>query len=375
MKSLKDVSEHTFAGRKAILVGFRERREYETEESVKELEFLCTTLKLKVIKNFIYKPDLINPATYVGKGRLQEIKEYSDGAKPDFVIFGNELNPVQQRNVEDALKARVMDRTELILHIFGEHAKSKEGKIQVELAQLNYLLPRLTGYGISLSRIGGGLGTRGPGEMKLEVYRRRIKEKIHRLKKEMEDIERHREVIRGSRKRKNFPSVAVIGYTNVGKSSLINKMSSADLYVANKLFSTLDPATRAVYLGNNTICLMNDTVGLLHNIPHHMIEAFKSTLEEVRFSDLILCVYDGSAGILEKQRSTISEVLRILASEDKPRLDVYNKTDLLDPGDRNMLAGANPDGIMISARTGEGLPELKEIIRKRLHENTVESRG
>lgn len=372
MKSLKDVSEHTFAGRKAILVGFRERRE---SEAVKELEFLCTTLNLKVIKNFIYKPDLINPATYIGKGRLQEIKEYSDAEKPDFVIFGNELNPVQQRNVEDTLKARVMDRTELILHIFGEHAKSKEGKIQVELAQLNYLLPRLTGYGISLSRIGGGLGTRGPGEMKLEIHRRKIKEKIHRLKKEMEDIERHREVIRGSRKRKKFPSVAVIGYTNVGKSSLINKMSSSDLYVANKLFSTLDPATRAVYLGNNTICLMNDTVGLLYNIPHHMIEAFKSTLEEVRFSDLIMCVYDGSTGMLEKQRSTISEVLKILSSEEKPCLDVYNKTDLLNPEDRNMLVSANPGAIMVSARTGEGIPELKEIIREKLHENPVESGG
>ena len=374
MKSIKEVAGQTFAGRKAIIVGFRERRDYETEESVRELEFLCKTLKLKLARNFIYKPDLIHPATYIGKGRLQEIKEYSDRETPNFVIFGNELNPVQQRNIEDFLKVRVIDRTELILHIFGEHAKSKEGKIQVELAQLHYLLPRLTGYGISLSRIGGGLGTRGPGEMKLEVYRRRIKEKIHRLKKEMEDIERHREIIRDSRKRKNFPSVTVIGYTNVGKSSLINRLSSSELYVANKLFSTLDPATRAVYLGDNKICLMNDTVGLLHNIPHHMIEAFKSTLEEVRFSDLILCVYDCSAIILEKQRNTISEVLKILSSEEKPRLDVYNKIDLLSPEDMNILRSKNPEGLFVSASTGEGLAELKESLRKTIYENAVASR-
>lgn len=374
MKSIKEVAGQTFAGRKAIIVGFRERRDYETEESVRELEFLCKTLKLKLARNFIYKPDLIHPATYIGKGRLQEIKEYSDRETPNFVIFGNELNPVQQRNIEDFLKVRVIDRTELILHIFGEHAKSREGKIQVELAQLHYLLPRLTGYGISLSRIGGGLGTRGPGEMKLEVYRRRIKEKIHRLKKEMEDIERHREIIRDSRKRKNFPSVTVIGYTNVGKSSLINKLSSSELYVANKLFSTLDPATRAVYLGDNKICLMNDTVGLLHNIPHHMIEAFKSTLEEVRFSDLILCVYDCSAIILEKQRNTISEVLKILSSEEKPRLDVYNKIDLLSPEDMNILRSKNPEGLFVSASTGEGLAELKESLRKTIYENAVASR-
>ena len=374
MKSVKEVAGQTFAGRKAIIVGFRERRDYETEESVRELEFLCKTLKLKLARNFIYKPDLIHPATYIGKGRLQEIKEYSDRETPNFVIFGNELNPVQQRNIEDFLKVRVIDRTELILHIFGEHAKSREGKIQVELAQLHYLLPRLTGYGISLSRIGGGLGTRGPGEMKLEVYRRRIKEKIHRLKKEMEDIERHREIIRDSRKRKNFPSVTVIGYTNVGKSSLINRLSSSELYVANKLFSTLDPATRAVYLGDNKVCLMSDTVGLLHNIPHHMIEAFKSTLEEVRFSDLVLCVYDCSAIILEKQRNTISEVLKILSSEEKPRLDVYNKIDLLNPEDMNVLRSGNPEGLFISASTGEGLVELKESLRKTIYENTVASR-
>lgn len=373
MKKLKEVSDRTFAGRKAILVGFRERDERETEENERELEFLSATLGLRVIRSFVYKPDAIHPAIYIGKGRLQGIKEYTDAEKPSFVIFGRELTPIQQRNLEETLGLRVIDRTELILYIFGEHAKSREGKIQVELAHLSYLLPRLTGYGISLSRIGGGMATRGPGEMKLEVYRRMIKERIHRLKREMEDVEKHRQVIRDSRKRKNFPLVSVIGYTNVGKSSLLNRLSSSELYVANKLFSTLDPATRAVYVGDNRICLLSDTVGLLYNIPHHMIEAFKSTLEEVKFSDLILCLYDSSSFNMERQRNTITEVVRILSVDEKPHLNVFNKTDLLTPEETGILKNENPDGIFVSAVTGAGIDELKESLRKNLYGNTTSS--
>lgn len=373
MKKLKEVTGQTFAGRKAILIGFRERDERATEETIKELEFLSSTLKLKIIRSFIYKPDVIHPATYIGKGRLQGIKEYTDGEKPSFVIFGRELTPIQQRNLEETLSMRVIDRTELILYIFGEHAKSREGKIQVELAHLSYLMPRLTGYGISLSRIGGGMATKGPGEMKLEVYRRMIKERIHRLKKEMEDVEKHRQVIRNSRKRKNFPLVTVIGYTNVGKSSLLNRLSSSELYVANKLFSTLDPATRAVYVGDNRICLLSDTVGLLYNIPHHMIEAFKSTLEEVRFCDLILCLYDSSSFSMERQRNTIAAVLKLLSVEEKPHLNVFNKTDLLTPEETVILKNENPDGLFVSAVTGSGIQELKEAIREKLYGNAITS--
>ncbi len=364
MKKLNEVVRQTFAGKKSILITFRERDERDTEESVKELEFLSKTLQLRVIRSFIYKPDVIHPATYIGKGRLQAIKEYSDSEKPSYVIFGRELTPTQQRNLEESLGVRVMDRTELILYIFGEHAKSREGKIQVELAHLSYLLPRLTGYGISLSRIGGGMATKGPGEMKIEVYRRMIKERIHKLNKEMVGVEKHRQVIRNSRKRKNFPLVSILGYTNVGKSSLLNKLSSSGLYVANKLFSTLDPATRAVYVGTGKTCLLSDTVGLLYNIPHHMIEAFKSTLEEVRFCDLILCLYDSSSFNMEKQRNTIGEVLKLLGVEEKSFISVFNKTDLLTPGEEGMLRSENPDGLFVSAATGLGIDKLKDAIRQ-----------
>ncbi|MCX8082130.1 MAG: GTPase HflX [bacterium] len=371
MKTSKEIISGTFAGRKAVLVAFREHKEYETEEAVKELEFLSATLRLKVIKEFIYRQDTVHPATYIGKGRLEEIKAYTDREKIDFLIFGTELTPVQQRNLEDYIKIRVIDRTELILHIFGEHAKSREGKIQVELAQLSYILPRLTGYGISLSRTGGGFGTRGPGEMKLEVYRRRIKERMHRLKEEIKEIEQHREIIRRSRKRKNFPLVSIIGYTNVGKTSIINKMSSSELYVANKLFSTLDPATRGVYLGENRICLITDTVGLLHNIPHHMIEAFKSTLEEVSFADLILCVYDCSLPNMEKQYRTVIDVLKLLSCEDKPKIDVYNKIDLLNIEDLHIIKDRYPEAVFISTYTGEGIDTLKDRIKEVLYGNPV----
>ncbi|MDD3726295.1 MAG: GTPase HflX [Candidatus Ratteibacteria bacterium] len=371
MKILKEVRPSTFAGRKAVIVVFREKEESETEEIVKEIMSLSTTLGLRITKKFIYRPDIIHPATYIGKGRLDEIKEYTNREKTDFLIFSNELTPVQQRNIETYIKIRVIDRTELILHIFGEHAKSKEGKIQVELAQLSYILPRLTGYGISLSRIGGGLGIKGPGEMKLEVYRRRIKERIHRLKQEIREIEKHRELIRTARKRKNFPVVSVIGYTNVGKTSIINKLSSSELYVANKLFSTLDPATRGVYLGDNRICLLIDTVGLLYNIPHHMIEAFKSTLEEVTFADLILCVYDISSPNMERQYNTVTEVLKLLSCEDKVKIDVYNKIDLLNPEDINILKSRYTDAVFISAYKGEGIEILKERLKEELYGSTV----
>ncbi|MCD6407762.1 GTPase HflX [bacterium] len=367
MKKIKEVTTQSFAGKRAILVCFKEKSLRETEENVKELELLTLTLRLKIIKKFIFPLNTIHPSTFIGKGKVTVLKEFIEKEKIFVMIFEKDLTPIQQRNLEEILKVRVIDRTGLILHIFGEHAKSKEGKIQVELAHLSYLLPRLTGYGISLSRLGGGLGTRGPGEMKLEVYRRRIKERIHKLKQKIKEIEKHRELIRSSRRRKNFPFVSLLGYTNVGKSSLLNKMSSAKLYVADKLFSTLDPATRAVYLGDDKICLVSDTVGLLQNIPHHLIEAFKSTLEETTYADLILCVYDASSSNLEKQKATVLEVLEILGIENKPCLTVFNKIDLLSPEEINILKGKYPEGIFVSAITGEGIEELKNSIKEILY--------
>lgn len=367
MKSIQNVADKNFAGKKALLIILKDQKKKDSEEEVSELEFLCLTLKLKIAGKFLIRLHYIHPSTYMGEGKLFEIKESVDKLNPSFVIFGNDLSPIQQRNLEEFLKIPVMDRTALILHIFGEHAKSKEGKIQIELAKLDYLLPRLTGHGIELSRIGGGLATKGPGEMKLEVYRRRIKERIYKLRKEIKDIQKHRKLIRESKRREKFPVVALMGYTNVGKSRILNNLSSSKLYVANKLFSTLDPATRAVYLGENKFCLASDTVGLLYNIPHHLIEAFQSTLEEVKYADIILVVYDISAKDMERQRRTVLDVFNLLGIEDKKHINVYNKTDLLAPEEKNIICGGIAEGLCVSAFTGEGIDLLKEVIRENLY--------
>ncbi|MCM8804707.1 MAG: GTPase HflX [Candidatus Omnitrophica bacterium] len=369
MKRLIENLPDTFFRKKGILVIIKDKPFYEIEEENEELTSLAKTLGIQIIERFYINIHQINPATYIGKGKLFEIKEYIQKNRISLLIFEKDLSPVQQRNIEEILNIKVIDRTELILYIFGEHAKSKEGKIQVELAQLNYLLPRLTGHGISLSRLGGGLGTRGPGEMKLEVYRRRIKDRIHILNEKIKDIERHREVLRKSRS--NFPTCSLLGYTNVGKSSLLNALSSSNLYVADKLFATLDPATRGVYLGDNKICLISDTVGLMKNIPHHLIEAFKSTLEEVKYSDLILCVYDVSKVNLEKQKSAIFDVIRILEIEEKPRIDVFNKIDLISKEELEIMKRNYPEGMYVSAITEEGLDGLREKLREILYGSKV----
>ncbi|MCS7181236.1 MAG: GTPase HflX, partial [bacterium] len=365
MKKLIENLPDTFIGKKGILVLIKDKTYYEIEEEAEELTALSKTLGIKIIEKFYVNLQHINPATYIGKGKLEEIKNFVQKNNVSLLIFEKELSPVQQRNIEEVLNIKVIDRTELILYIFGEHANSKEGKIQVELAQLNYLLPRLTGHGIALSRLGGGLGTRGPGEMKLEVYKRRIKERIYILKEKIKDIEKHRKVIRKSRE--NFPTASLLGYTNVGKSSLLNALSSANLYVADKLFATLDPATRAVYLDKNKICLVSDTVGLLKNIPHHLIEAFKSTMEEIKYSDLIICVFDISKPTLEKQKETISEVLKILNIENKNKLEVFNKIDLLSREEIEIIKNKYPEVICVSAKTKEGIDNLKNVLKDILY--------
>lgn len=371
MKKLLENLPESFIGKKGVLVIIKDKPFSELEEENEELTSLSKTLGIKIVERFYVNIHQINPATYIGKGKLLEIKNFVEGNGISFLIFEKELSPVQHRNIEEILNIKVIDRTELILHIFAEHAKSKEGKIQVELAQLTYLLPRLTGHGIYLSRLGGGLGTRGPGEMKLEVYRRRIKERIYILKQKIREIEKHREILRKSRD--SFPKVSLLGYTNVGKSSLLNALSSSHLYVADKLFATLDPATRGVYLGDNKICLVTDTVGLMKDIPHHLIEAFKSTLEEVKFSDLILCVYDISKPNLEKQKIAIFDVIKILQIEDKPRLDVFNKIDLIPKEELEIMKKQYPDAIFVSALKEEGMKELKEKMREILYGNKVPS--
>ncbi|MFN4227480.1 MAG: GTPase HflX [Candidatus Ratteibacteria bacterium] len=362
MKKFIENLPATFLGKKGILVIIKDKPVYEVEEETEELTALSKTLGVQIIETFYVNLQHINPATYIGKGKLEEIKNFVQKNKVSLLIFEKDLSPVQQRNIEEFLNLRVIDRTELILYIFGEHAYSKEGKIQVELAQLNYLLPRLTGHGIALSRLGGGVGTRGPGEMKIEVYRRRIKNRIHLLKEKIKEIEKHREILRKSRE--VFPTASLLGYTNVGKSSLLNALSSSNLYVADKLFSTLDPATRGVYLGDNKICLISDTVGLLKNIPHHLIEAFKSTLEEVKYSNIIICVYDISKPNLEKQKNTIIEVLKILEIENKPKIEVFNKIDLIPKEELEIIKSRYPEFIFVSAKTKEGIDELRKSIKE-----------
>ena len=364
MKRLIENIPENFIGKKGIVGVIKDKPLFEIEEENEELISLSRTLGIKVIKTFYINLHQIHPATYIGKGKLFEIKNFIKENNVSFFIFGKELSPVQQRNIEEILEIKVIDRTELILYIFSEHAKSKEGKIQVELAQLTYTLPRLTGHGIYLSRLGGGLGTRGPGEMKLEVYRRRIKERIHILKEKIKDIEKHREIIRKSKE--IYPSATLLGYTNVGKSSLLNALSSSNLYVADKLFATLDPSTRGVYLGDNKICLVTDTVGLLKDIPHHLIEAFKSTLEEVKYSDIIICVYDITKQIA-KQKNVIDEVIKVLQIEGKPKIDVFNKIDVIPKEELEIIKNQFTEAIFVSAKTKEGIDELKNSLKEVLY--------
>jgi len=371
VKKLIENLPNSFVGKRGILIIFKDKPFNEIEEENEELTSLAKTLGIKIIERFYVNIPHINPATYIGKGKLFEIKEFVQKNDVSVLIFEKDLSPVQQRNIEETLNIKVIDRTELILYIFGEHAKSKEGKIQVELAQLTYLLPRLTGHGVALSRLGGGLGTRGPGEMKLEVYRRRIKERIYLLKEKVREIEKHRDLLRKSKE--IFPSVSILGYTNVGKSSLLNALSSSNLYVADKLFATLDPATRGVYLGDGKICLVSDTVGLMKNIPHHLIEAFKSTIEEVKYADLILCVYDISKSNFEKQKNTIFEVLKILEIEEKPRIDVFNKIDLLSKEELEIMKNQYPENLFVSAKTKEGIDELKLILKEILYGSKIKN--
>ncbi|MCK4244792.1 MAG: GTPase HflX [Candidatus Omnitrophica bacterium] len=342
---------------------------WDVEEKKEELKDLAKSCGLNVVISEIVKQKLPTPATYLSQGKIEFISQITAKEGANLVIFDRELSSTQQRNLEDALGAKVVDRTSLILEIFAQHANSREGKLQVELAQLNYLLPRLTGTGVLLSRLGGGIGTRGPGEMKLEVDRRRIRERIGKLNREIKRLEKHRKILRESRERKNLPLISLVGYTNVGKSTLLNTLSKKkDIYVDDRLFSTLDPRTRVVYLPDGRKALFTDTVGLLRNLPHHLISSFKATLEELRYADLLLNLLDASSPFIEQQDETALFTLQELGINNaRPILTVLNKKDLIK--DKFLLERVKrrfPEGIFISAITGEGLEELKEKIANSL---------
>lgn len=340
------------------------------------MRLLADTAGMDVCAVSLSKSAKPAPTYFIGKGKAEDMREIAEENGADLVIFNDDLRPVQQRNLEELIERRVIDRTQLILDIFAQRARSREGKLQVELAQLNYLMPRLTGRGIELSRLGGGIATRGPGEMNLEYDRRYIRRRITKLREEIDEIRKHRALQRRRRKtRYPFAVIALVGYTNSGKSTLLNSLSHSHLTVEEKLFATLDPTTRKVHLPSHGEALLTDTVGFIRNLPHHLVAAFKATLEEVTEADLLIHVLDCSHSHWEVQNQVVLEILRELGAGEKPLVTALNKIDLRpDQSERRRLQREFPEGILISALKKTGLEELLEKVEKRLSENrkTVE---
>lgn len=343
----------------------------DTEKSLDELEELAQTAGAETVGRIIQNREQIHPGTYVGKGKLDEIKNLLWETDATGIICDDELSPAQLGNLQDALDTKVMDRTLIILDIFAERASTNEGKIQVELAQLKYRQSRLVGLGKSLSRLGGGIGTRGPGEKKLEMDRRLIKGRIAQLNRELKDVKRHREVTREQRSRNHIPVIAIVGYTNAGKSTLLNRLTGASVLEEDKLFATLDPTTRGLKLPSGQEVLLTDTVGFIRKLPHHLIEAFKSTLEEAKYADMILHVVDVSNPQMDEQMYTVYETLQNLDVKDKVVITAFNKQDRLT--EVPIIRDFKADHIAnISARTGQGLDALQSVIEQILRERKIE---
>lgn len=334
----------------------------DSEESLEELASLAETAGAMVITRVMQNRQKPDPATFIGSGKAEELSLACQALEIDLVIVDDELTGSQQRNLEAALGVRVIDRTALILDIFAQRAQTAEGKLQVELAQMKYRLPRLTGMGTILSRLGGGIGTRGPGETQLEVDRRRIRKRIDDLQHQLSELKRQRDMRRARRDKQGQTTVALVGYTNAGKSTLLNALSGADVLVEDKLFATLDPVMRNVDLPENRSCLLVDTVGFIRKLPHQLVEAFHSTLEEALYADLLVVVSDISNPQYQEQRETVFRVLRELGAGDRPVLEALNKADRAKIAEDVEPAGA----ILISAREGRGLEELKAEISRRI---------
>ena len=356
---------------RVILVGVQADDNEDTEKSLDELEELAQTAGAETVGRIIQNREQIHPGTYVGKGKLDEIKNLLWETDATGIICDDELSPAQLGNLQDALDTKVMDRTLIILDIFAERASTNEGKIQVELAQLEYRQSRLVGLGKSLSRLGGGIGTRGPGEKKLEMDRRLIKGRIAQLNRELKDVKRHREVTREQRSRNHIPVIAIVGYTNAGKSTLLNRLTGASVLEEDKLFATLDPTTRGLKLPSGQEVLLTDTVGFIRKLPHHLIEAFKSTLEEAKYADMILHVVDVSNPQMDEQMYTVYETLQNLDVKDKVVITAFNKQDRLT--EVPIIRDFKADHIAnISARTGQGLDALQSVIEQILRERKIE---
>ncbi len=341
----------------------------ECDESLKELFRLATSADGEVVAIEKVKRKRIDPAYFVGKGKSEELKQLAVENDADGIIFNNELTPAQQRNLEDRTSLKILDRTQLILDIFAKRATTKEGKFQVELAQLKYLMPRLSGKGIMLSRLGAGIGTRGPGETKLETDRRRINKRIRKLEEEIEKLKRHRETQRKNRKKIPIPMITIVGYTNAGKSTLLNTITNANVPVDDKLFMTLGTKTKLVHLKSGLKFTLTDTVGFVDRLPHQLIAAFKSTLEEVRMADLLLHIVDISSPFHQKQSDSVKKVLQELDCDNKPIITVFNKIDLIESDPSiNSSKSLQEDSVVISGLKGIGLDKFFQKIDEKLKE-------
>jgi GTP-binding protein HflX len=360
---------------KAALVGWSPKRgpKREADESLDELEQLADTAGAEVVFRVVQEREKPAPATFIGRGKLKSLGEFVSEKEIDLVIFDDDLTPVQQRNVEDIVRTKVVDRTGLILDIFAQRARTREGKLQVELAQMEYLLPRLVGKGTLLSRLGGGIGTRGPGEMKLEIDRRRIREKISHIKKDLEAIRKHRRLYRAKRQSVPVPVAALVGYTNSGKSTLLNSLTNAGVFCENRLFATLDPTTRRIELPNGRRVLLSDTVGFIRKLPHQLVEAFKATLEEVSEADLLLHIIDASHSDWMEQAEAVDKILAELELAEKDIICVYNKIDRFKNKNRvKILLRQKPGSVAISALRGEGIGGLLEAVEQKTANNVLD---
>ncbi len=353
----------------AILVGFRTKNEKLTpaqlEYSMEEMVRLAETAGVKVADQITQTKDSIDAALLIGKGKAEEVKVLVDTHQANVVIFDHELSGAQVRNLEKILDAKIIDRTQLILDIFSQRARTSEGNLQVELAQLNYLLPRLSGHGVNLSRLGGGIGTRGPGETKLETDRRHIRDRISDLKHQLEDVVRHRHLHRERRKKNGAVQVALVGYTNAGKSTLLRQMTNADVLVENQLFATLDPTSRHLELPGGKEIILTDTVGFIQQLPHSLIAAFRATLEEVCEADLLLHVVDSTSPMMAEQIDVVNKVLEQLGAHQKPQLLLFNKIDEC-PATRFVELNGYGDSIRMCAYNENDLNRLMQIVEKNL---------
>ena len=354
---------------RVVLVGVQTGDNDNVEESLDELEELASTAGAVTVGKIIQNREAVHPGTYIGKGKIEEVRALVYAMDATGIICDDELSPAQLNNLERELDCKVMDRTLLILDIFAARAITSEGKIQVELAQLRYRAARLVGLRESLSRLGGGIGTRGPGEKKLETDRRLIRTRISALKQELSQVEKHRELIRSSRARGNMKTAAIVGYTNAGKSTLLNKLTGSDVLSEDKLFATLDPTTRLLNLKDGQQILLTDTVGFIHKLPHHLVEAFKSTLEEAKYADYIIHVVDSSNPQAEMQMHVVYETLRELGVMGKKIITLFNQQDA--PGASVLRDFKSDYTLKISAKTGEGLDDLNDLLEKLLTEEQI----